>query len=71
MLAGEPGKAASLAGWRAPQLPIGGGMLIARGINEGPAVARTLRRIEDRWVEAGFPHGDAFERIVADELARR
>ena len=70
LLAGEPGKAASLAGWRAPKLPIGGGMLIARGVKEGPAVARTLRRIEDRWVEAGFPQGDAFERIVADELTK-
>lgn len=70
LLAGEPAKAASLSGWRAPKLPIGGGKLIARGVPEGPAVARTLRRIEDRWIEAGFPHGDPFERIVADELAR-
>ena len=69
LLAGEPAKAATLAGWRAPRLPIGGGVLIARGLAEGPAVARTLRRIEDRWVEAGFPKGDAFERIVADALA--
>lgn len=66
--ADEPAKAASLIGWRAPRLPIGGGILIARGLPEGPAVARTLRRIEDRWVEAGFPHGDQFERIVADAL---
>ena len=54
---------------RSPRLPIGGGKLIARGVPEGPAVARTLRRIEDRWVEAGFPPGDAFERIVAEALA--
>jgi hypothetical protein len=32
-------------------------------------VARTLRRIEDRWVAAGFPIGDAFERIVSEEVA--
>ena len=44
-------------------------MLIARGIAEGPAVARTLRQIEDHWVEAGFPTGEAFETIVADALA--
>jgi poly(A) polymerase len=69
LLAGEPARAASLAGWRTPRLPIGGGKLIARGIVEGPDVARTLKRIEDRWVEAGFPHGEAFERIVADALA--
>jgi len=69
LLAGEPASAASTIGWRIPKLPIGGGTLIARGLTEGPAVARTLRAIEDRWVEAGFPKGDAFERIVADALA--
>ena len=69
LLAGEPAMAASLTGWRTPRLPIGGGKLIARGLVEGPAVARTLKRIEDRWVEDGFPHGEAFERIVADALA--
>jgi len=68
LLAGEPAKAASLTGWRTPRLPIGGGKLIARGVPEGPAVARTLKRIENRWVEAGFPHGEAFERIVAEAL---
>jgi poly(A) polymerase len=68
LLAGEPGQAASIAHWRIPRLPIGGGKLIARGLAEGPAVARTLRRIEDRWIEGGFPHGEAFERIVAEEL---
>ncbi len=69
LLAGEPGKAAALIGWKSPRLPIGGGKLIARGLREGPAVARTLRRIEDRWVEAGFPHGDQLESIVAEALA--
>ena len=69
LLAGEPGAAAAVAAWRLPKLPIGGGKLIARGVPEGPAVARTLRRIENHWVEAGFPKGDEFERIVAETLA--
>ncbi len=69
LLADQPVGAASLAGWHKPRLPIGGGKLIARGVPEGPVVARTLRRIEDRWIEAGFPAGDDFERIVAEELA--
>jgi poly(A) polymerase len=68
LLAGQPDRAAPLAGWRIPKLPIGGGKLIARGLAEGPVVARTLRAIEDRWVEAGFPHGEALERIVAEAL---
>ena len=38
----------------------------ARGLPEGPVIARTLRAIETRWVEAGFPSGEAFERIVAE-----
>ena len=69
LLAGDATEAAAIAGWRIPRLPIGGGALIARGIPEGPAVARTLRRIEDRWIEAGFPHGGPFERLVAEALA--
>ena len=68
LLAGDAAEAASVTGWRVPRLPIGGGMLIARGVTEGPAVARTLKRIEDAWVEAGFPHGAALDEIVAATL---
>jgi poly(A) polymerase len=57
-----------LAAWPVPRLPIGGGQLIARGVTEGPDVARTMRRIEDAWEAAGFPDGDAFERIVEQAL---
>jgi hypothetical protein len=28
-----------------------------------------LRQIEDRWVEDGFPQGEAFEKIVTAALA--
>ena len=52
-----------------PRLPISGGQLIARGVPEGPAVARTLKRIEDAWESAGFPQGEDFERMVAKALA--
>jgi poly(A) polymerase len=69
LLAGRAADARRIERWRAPRLPIGGGTLIARGLAEGPIVARTLRTIEDRWVEAGFPHGDELEAIVADALA--
>jgi len=51
-----------------PRIPISGGALIARGLPEGPIVARTLKAIEDRWVETAFPDGDAFEAIVARAL---
>ena len=38
-----------------PELPFSGGDLIARGIEAGPRVGRTLRAFEALWIEAGFP----------------
>jgi poly(A) polymerase len=70
LLAGRIQEARELSGWHRPRLPISGGQLIKRGLAEGPIVARTLRTIDDRWVEAGFPTGDEFERIVDEELAK-
>ena len=69
LLAGQAADAAALSQWEGPRLPISGGALIKRGLEPGPAVARTLRRIEDRWVDDGFPTGDAFERIVSETLS--
>lgn len=69
LLAGRAADAASLLTWAAPRLPITGGSLIKRGLEQGPAVARMLRKIEDRWVEEGFPAGEAFERIVSETLS--
>ena len=68
LLAGKIDEAAAVAGWTPPRLPIGGGLLIRRGVTEGPEVSRTLRRIEDRWVAAGFPTGAELEAIVTEEL---
>ena len=68
LLAGEPADAAAIAAWAVPRLPISGGQLIARGIPEGPAVALTLKRIEDAWEAAGFPKGEELERLVAEAL---
>jgi len=69
LLSGQVAEAAAISAWKAPRLPIGGGSLIARGLAEGPVVARTLKKIEERWVNDGFPTGDAFERIVSETLA--
>jgi poly(A) polymerase len=69
LLAGHPAEAKAIGKWTPPRMPIGGGDVIARGITEGPEVARTLRRIEDLWEAAGFPTGEAFERLV-DEVLR-
>jgi poly(A) polymerase len=69
LLAGRAVEAAEIAKWNPPRLPVSGGALIKRGLPEGPIVARTLRRIEDDWVEAGFPIGDEIEAIVERALA--
>jgi poly(A) polymerase len=37
-------------------------------LQQGPVVARTLRAIEERWVAAGFPTGDEFQRIVDESI---
>jgi len=68
LLAGKAREAAAIASWHRPRLPIGGGALIKRGLPEGPIIARTLRAIEDRWIRAGFPTGEQFDRIVSDAL---
>ncbi len=70
LLAGRPGDARAIALWPVPRLPLGGGDLIRRGLDKGPAVAKALRRIEQRWVEQGFPSGDELEAIVAEEIRR-
>ncbi|HEX6661346.1 MAG TPA: CCA tRNA nucleotidyltransferase [Sphingomicrobium sp.] len=68
LLAGRTADATAIASWKPPRLPVKGGALIARGMVEGPVVARTLRRIEDDWVQAGFPTGDQLEEIVSRAL---
>jgi poly(A) polymerase len=60
---------AQLKGWVVPQLPIKGGMLVARGVDAGPDVARLLRQIEAKWVERDFPEGAALDALV-DQLLR-
>ena len=68
LLGGKPGDAARIASWQAPRLPLSGGTLITRGLPQGPVVARILRKIENAWVEAGFPAGGPLEEIVIKAL---
>ena len=69
LLAGRPEDAVALRDWPVPRLPISGGQLIKRGVAQGPLVAKTLQAIERAWVAAGFPTGEAFDRVVADAIA--
>jgi poly(A) polymerase len=68
LLAGKTDEARAISTWKAPRLPISGGALIARGLPEGPIVARTLKDIEDRWVESSFPKQPEFDKIVTEAL---
>ena len=68
LLGGDAPTAAALEGWTVPRLSVGGGQLIARGLAPGPQVARTLKRIEGRWVAEGFPSAERLEQLVAEEL---
>lgn len=70
LLAGKAQSAGEIAQWNVPRLPIGGGALIKRGLDAGPQVATTLRSIERRWVEEGFPVGLRFQEIVSEELTK-
>jgi poly(A) polymerase len=65
LLAGEPVAAKQLEGWQRPLFPLSGGDLIALGLTPGPSVAATMRAVEQRWVDAGFP-----DKTVVDAFAR-
>ncbi|WP_420137153.1 CCA tRNA nucleotidyltransferase [Sphingomonas sp.] len=61
---------AELDHWSPPRLPLGGGDLVAMGLTAGPVVAGTLRAIERRWVDEGFPDADRVRAIAIEEVAR-
>lgn len=70
LLAGDAAGAARLAGWVRPKLPIGGGELIAMGLQPGPQVAATLQAIERQWGEEGFPGADRVRAIAGERVAQ-
>jgi poly(A) polymerase len=59
-----------LQGWMPPKLPLSGGQLVAKGLTAGPDVARTLHRVEDRWIAEGFPDAARVAAIADDEVAQ-
>lgn len=68
LLEGLAKQAESIACWSPPLLPVSGGALIKRGLAQGPIVSRTLVRIEDSWIGAGFPSGAELEAIVSAKV---
>ncbi|MDO6414814.1 CCA tRNA nucleotidyltransferase [Sphingomonas sp. BIUV-7] len=70
LLAGDAPGLAAIEGWTPPRLPIGGGALVALGMNAGPKVAAALAAIERRWIAEGFPDRARVEALVQEEVAR-
>lgn len=60
--------ASALQGWDIPTFPLKGGDIVAGGIKAGPAVARTLRQVEDRWIDEGFPDADRARELLEAAL---
>jgi poly(A) polymerase len=60
---GDTAAIRGLRGWRPPRFTLSGGDLIAAGLRPGPIVARTLRAIEQDWVESGFADDEALRDI--------
>jgi poly(A) polymerase len=52
--------------WNIPVMPVSGGDLLAAGMNPGPEIGVTLRRLEDWWVASGFTPGkqDLLKRLT-------
>ncbi len=64
------GDARALTGWTPPVFPLKGGTIVARGVTAGPAVARILQAVENRWVDEGFPDSARIDALLAEELAK-
>lgn len=65
-----PADAAIIRDWSPPRLPIGGGALIARGLEPGPAVAKALQAVEQQWIEEDFPDDDRVA-VLADQIVSK
>ncbi|WP_313806172.1 CCA tRNA nucleotidyltransferase [Sphingobium sp.] len=59
-----------LTGWLPPRLPLGGGALIARGLQPGPDVAKALAEVQDIWVAEGFPDESRVAEIADQTVSK-
>ena len=65
-----PAEVGEVQGWMPPQLPIGGGALIARGLKPGPDVAKALQEVERTWVAEDFPDEGRVD-LIADQIVSK
>ena len=66
----EGGDVTPLKDWEPPQLPLKGGEIVERGISAGPQVAKTLRAVENAWIEEGFPGRERVLELLEIELSK-
>ncbi|KXU32869.1 polynucleotide adenylyltransferase [Sphingobium sp. 22B] len=59
-----------LADWAPPRLPLGGGALIARGLQPGPDVAKALAEVQDIWVAEDFPDAARVSEIADQTVSK-
>jgi len=71
LIHGDPADAPGLQDWRRPQLPIGGGDIVRAGVEAGPEVARLLRRVEEKWIDEGFPGMERVREILAEVMEQK
>lgn len=57
-----------LAAWEAPEFPLKGGEIVARGVAAGPQVAKILGAVERRWIAEHFPDAARVRQILSEEL---
>lgn len=61
---------AMLADWTPPRLPLGGGALIARGLQPGPDVAKALQQVQEIWVAEDFPDAARVAEIADQTVSK-
>jgi len=54
----------------APTFPITGADLVARGVAPGKALGATLKRLQAKWIRAGFPRDPATVMRLIEEAAK-
>ncbi len=54
--------------WEAPEFPLKGGEIVARGIAAGPEVARILQAVEKQWIAEGFPDAEKVAQLLDKAL---
>lgn len=59
-------EAQAVLDWTIPDFPIGGRDLMALGLEPGPAIARALGAVRERWIAAGFPDRSAAQAIAEE-----